>query len=355
MPLFRDEAQLRAMMAEAGLGGQVEAVVATALPALAMLRQRVPDGPEHLLASRLGGLPALPPGVAWPVRGPLPDAAERGRLMDEALELQEQVWRNPPLFFLPDGAGAEGDAAVDQKEAQSRMVEDVVAGMRAVHAIKRPALFRPMPLGFVGQINLAQMAAAGPLPPEFPDHGLLSVFYDTSTWRGAVRVFHHAETERLERRDVPEALIRFWDATETGRPWAGMTDCAVLSGSPCVSIPEHWALPSRGNALAEWIESLWGYDPFRAEGAGEDFGEQFGGWADGLQTLPELEIDPGLYERSWQPGRSGWRHVMTFSAEGFATDRYLVSAGDAELYLMVPEEDLAEWRFDRAVIVDQAT
>jgi uncharacterized protein YwqG len=38
---------------------------------------------------------------------------------------------------------------------------------------------RPFPLTFIAQINFAEAWRAGPLDPDFPKSGLLSIFYDT--------------------------------------------------------------------------------------------------------------------------------------------------------------------------------
>jgi uncharacterized protein YwqG len=167
-----------------------EALVAHARPAVWLETCKVDEeGGIPLGATKLGGCPDLPKGHVWPVRSPLQNAAKRAQHYRETAGQADRIW---------------SWATPEQRE---RFRLNALARALAVES--------ELPLPFVGQINLAEMWACGPLDPDFPRYGLLSLFYDVSEqpWGydprdrlGFAVLFHEAERGQLARFEEPVAL-----------------------------------------------------------------------------------------------------------------------------------------------------
>jgi len=95
---------LRARIHEVGLGHQAEALLNVAAPAIRLTPSRIEDdGPLGMI--RLGGLPDLPPSVAWPVvDGVLLEFVGQFRLADLApYDVESRLPPTGMLYFFFDG------------------------------------------------------------------------------------------------------------------------------------------------------------------------------------------------------------------------------------------------------------
>jgi hypothetical protein len=107
-------------------------------------------------ATKLGGRPDLPAGVAWPVRPPWHDAAERIRRLHQDIADMDKAKARRELPFPPE-----------RYEANRQRTQDEIR--RHENA---------QPLSFIAQFNFAELWQAGPLDADMPRQGVLSVFYD---------------------------------------------------------------------------------------------------------------------------------------------------------------------------------
>ncbi len=99
------------------------------------------------MVSHFGGLPTLPKGSTWPVWD------KREFLISQATSLEEQFKANPRAIGLRDAA-----AEMRQQLGQG-----------------------PVPLWFLGQVSLREIASSAPLP-KWPRDGTLLFFYEPSAW-----------------------------------------------------------------------------------------------------------------------------------------------------------------------------
>lgn len=112
MSTFRTEWDLRRSLADAGLNVLADRVLATARPSLQFVRRQQPDDALTSGTSKLGGLPDLPQGFAWPHRPPPADADEHIRaLREQRVRLRASTARtqspdhdNEILALLSDSA-----------------------------------------------------------------------------------------------------------------------------------------------------------------------------------------------------------------------------------------------------------
>lgn len=165
-------------------------LVAQAKPAVWLETFLVEDEDEIPLGStKIGGRPDVPGNISWPICPPYPDAEERYhwyyiKVLDKRLK----------------------GVTEEQREA---VQQDI--------AYRIQASANPFPLGFLAQINFAELWAAGPLDPDMPKQGLLSIFYDLAEEplgedleeRPAfILMFHDQTLDPLVRLETPEPLRR---------------------------------------------------------------------------------------------------------------------------------------------------
>ncbi len=95
---------LRARIHEVGLGHHAEALLSVAAPAIRLTAHKVKED-APLGATRLGGLPDLPPGVAWPVvDGILLEFVGQFRLEDlTSYDTEKRLPQTGMLYFFFDG------------------------------------------------------------------------------------------------------------------------------------------------------------------------------------------------------------------------------------------------------------
>lgn len=128
--MFEDESEIIAFLEEAGLADHLSFFETVCRPSLCFEARRTPNAKAG--ASRLGGRPDLPSTIAWPVRASYPN----GKVLADTL-----ARRGPELT---------------------------------------DAFLTPMPLDFVGQLDLKEVARAEILEDCLPDSGRLLFFWDTT-------------------------------------------------------------------------------------------------------------------------------------------------------------------------------
>jgi hypothetical protein len=164
--MFRDEQDAREKLGSLLSTEQVERVVAVLRPIM-VLAPLEDDAEPALGATRVGGMPDLPPDLAWPIRPVPPDV--------EAI--------------VSCGGFNHGDRI-------------------------RKHLEQALPYEFFCQIDLAEAARLGELAADLPGEGRLLFFYDsmtgpwdTSTTIGRV-IWDRSPAATLRRQPLPEVLVR---------------------------------------------------------------------------------------------------------------------------------------------------
>jgi uncharacterized protein YwqG len=196
---------------------QADAIIEQLLPS-ARIRvhddsgKRIEDSPT----SHFGGLPSLPRNVSWPVWD------RRDYLSALITRLEQQFQANPRAIGLRDIA--------------SRMRQELSRG--------------PLPLLFLGQLALSEIAAAAPLSG-WPREGNLVFFHEPSAWgfdplaRGHCRVLFFGPHEELAPVAFPKDL-----PDEAKFPQRKL------------SFVREWTLPTRIHLDSTEL-SVWGSDDYR--------------------------------------------------------------------------------------------
>ena len=289
------------------------------------LQTKLDESVTALGSTRLGGLPDLPAGAAWPVRPAYPDAAQRGQY--------------PRASERP-------------------------------HAGRLQTAF---PLNFLAQINFAQIWAASAVDEDMPRTGLLSIFYDITDkpW-GSVPAddmalqlyFQEQVTNDLQRLPLPEAL-----QTLPAHWHLGALECALhpaLTPLPLASADwkAHAASFSREqqDAYAHWLSDE---ADCNASVDGQDWRcHHVGGWPTPIQgdmqtrcALVATGLDSGQGEHWCDPATqlvrdtaTDWLLLLQIGTDAQAG----MSWGDeGQLYLWIRREDLRARRFDQARLILQ--
>jgi uncharacterized protein YwqG len=264
------------------------------------------------LTSKLGGLPDLPKGMAWPTYQFVP-------------------WQLPPR--APGFFGR-------------------LLGLKA-EVPRPPPAAEARPLPFLAQINLADIAKVGCDLP-LPESGLLLFFYEPHS-----DGFAALETTGARVLFVPEGA-------ETERPSAAPVSSApvsILECEPGETLPD-----------LEYVEeyvpaySAADFDDVY-EALDEDVdtviyaGSAFGGWPHPVQGTMELECEryangidatPDGYKeakaRGLDKNAKAWRLLLQLTSE----DTPELDWGDSgRLYVFCRKEDIAARRFERCCIIHQ--
>ncbi|WP_159992314.1 DUF1963 domain-containing protein [Roseomonas sp. 18066] len=332
MTAFRDEAQLRAAIRDAGLQEMAGALLASARPAQLFLRRQRPDDALPTGASKMGGVPDWPPGRPWPTRLARPDAAawaEQVRLRGARLQ-----------------AYLQGRGLVPEPRL-------------AVHdALLIDSFYRPFPLAFRAQLDLQALAELPGFDADLPRHGLLSLFEDLTgdgSGHETRLIWHDGPIAALQRRPVPEPIIALSDALQPGIPWSAMDQAEVLEPHPALTLPHRWLTASgwRDERLFQLLrrpsqQLLLPGEPGPGDGQVGWFADRLGGWPDPIQSDPESEMPeaPG----AMAPGDDRIRHVFSWGGEHHGGTRLPNSqiGGDGTTHVMIPREALLARRFGAA-------
>ena len=298
-------------------------------------------------ASRLGGAPDLPAGMAWPERPPYPDAAKRGAGHRRKAERLLEDSQRPKSWMTPE-----------QGERFSRE-----------HLAQADAVERPFPLAFFGQFDLAALARVDGFDPLLPDSGRLLVFYDfwqqpeEFTPEAAVGwrvIWDDGPAEALARAAIPEAL-----AAISGDAWTTVFQPALLRATPVVTpIPMNdkgWdAFDLDDDTLTRiygrWVSKFGTPD----EEGGEN--HQLGGYPrtlqNGLQARSQLAAN-GIAcgdGEAWElpeaqallADAKQWRLLLQIGVDANAG-----MSGPGAYYVIIRADDLAARRFERARVTYQ--
>jgi uncharacterized protein YwqG len=174
-----DKQQAIDVIRACNLPGQThEALIEQLLPSARVQVQDEDSGStQDSGGSHLGGVPSLPPGAAWP------SWDSRDCIADRIARAEARFRDNPKLISL-------------QKRADR---------------LRRTMPTGPTPLAFIGQSNVAELAAAVPLDG-WPREGSMAFFYEGSAWgfdpleRGHCRVLYCPVGTALVPCDPPTDL-----------------------------------------------------------------------------------------------------------------------------------------------------
>ena len=286
-------------------------------------------------ATKIGGRPDLPQGMDWPVRQAYPDAEKRAAEYREDATAPNSKW---------DWATAE---QCDSFRRDNTQMIDLVEN--------------PFPLEFIAQINLEEVRCAGPLDPDIPKSGLLSIFYDAAEqpWGfdpsdhvGSAVLFHDQAPDSLNRLDTPPDLTRL----ERYQAFAPLA-CRIRAG--LAPIPAETAV-FRRLGLPEELESLyldWWIDDDGAFGPGHWSGHRVGGWP--LPIQGDMQTECALVAAGHYCGDSKpYIAPETAGVRATASDWLLLAQIDSDdeadmmwgdsgaLYFWIRREDLVARRFD---------
>jgi uncharacterized protein YwqG len=334
----------------------VRYVLENARPTLRLLRNQYPDDKIPSGYSKFGGEPDLHERMEWPTRPPFPDASERSRVL---LQLAEEY------------------------EERGKPYLDLATKYRAL----APLLGEPFPLTFICQVDLAGLNQHGDaFHPLLPNEGRLLVFVDEVGWNGGARasdrvamrlVWDQSPQAQLRRRSTPAPIVRWYEefaASSEAPRWSDLTFADRFTAHPVYTIPHPWSVRfPEDHPLYETYRDF--YDELSAVApdehsdevtAGDDFGDQLGGWPEPLQRY--LQEDTQLHfhgfdrhigsqdEKKLLEASSEWQLVLSLGGEYWGGTRTLFGAGpDGQFYVMMREEDLKARRFENAWMIVQST
>ncbi|MEU4208532.1 YwqG family protein [Streptomyces sp. NPDC026206] len=258
----------------------------------------VPEpGPEDVVVGRLGGLPALPEGVEWP------------------------VWEgHGPLTFV---------ASVD------------------CAALPSGALDIPLPTEgtlaffyFDGQIDDCEAYVAADEPESWAGARVLYIPAGAEISERAQPVVDDEDVEFEPYTEVPLTARLEWTAPDS---WHPDTMVALWPGGV---VKDHNSHPEEA---VDFLDALWDLE--------RDADHVIGGHANPVQNPVEFEIAHGVLgrETSWNDPRideeaKRWTLLAQIDTDG---DADMMWGDCGALYWLIRPEDLAERRFDRAMFTMQ--
>lgn len=249
---FRTRDELDASLREANISAaDRRQLLALAKPCAALQSKAAADDDIAIGASKIGGAPDLPRGMAWPTRGPS---------HDEVHEIEHQM------------VGATED-------------------YRQELASKLALAQRETPLVFMLQVDLAACAATGELDPDIPRSGRLVVFYDLvfKPWSGHDKdgtarcqiLFVPDSAGPLERQSLPDLGDSLFGEGEDYRAFRNQLPPARLMPVFTYTLPDGRSMPfmtyyPRGLKVPhdDWMY----YGPTHL-----DASNRLGGWPENIQ------------------------------------------------------------------------
>ncbi len=295
-------------------------------------------------ATKIGGRPDLPAGIDWPVRPPYPNA--------DRIERYRRQIEDPKKYW--------SWATPAQREEFSRDCAQTIK-----------ILEKPFPLAFVAQIDFAEAWRAGPLDPDFPKNGLLSIFYDAleSPWGydpadhvGTRVLFHTSDAGQMTRRELPAELAAATQFAPFPPLRCQAHACLALLPMETADFASLDLAPEIADALGEW----WGEDDnmYATEGGSNWKCHRVGGWPTPVQGDMQTEcalVAAGHYCGSGDayrdPGteavRASAREWVLLAQIGTDEKAQIVWGDNGQLYVWIRREDLAARRFEAARIVQQ--
>jgi hypothetical protein len=373
--------RVAASLAEAGLSpATIRDILRSACPALMFAAEPADEARIPIGATKIGGRPDLPPGMAWPERPPYDDG---GALAKEALDGAARFHADAGI--VPPWMDAEQGAAL--LEANARQKADTLAFMKTLDVegvdldsaffgftaedcavVAREALAKSaaattqFPLAFLGQFDLAALAREEGFDPALPRSGRLYLFYDlfllppsyAPSSRIGLHVVHDdTTTEALVRTDIPAALAALTDLNAMMTPARVTPTPAVTIAAPYGSGAQPSALSDDDqSAVQDWLSNIAGWPGDGAAGA-----HQLGGWPREIQSsmagtaaLAANGVDAGMSDAWKSPeaqrlleGATEWRLLFQLGP-----DEPIGNGLPGALNILIRAEDMAARRFDRA-------
>ncbi len=357
----------------------VTRIITAARPALMLAATPAADDLIPLGATKVGGLPDLPPGMSWPVRPAYANAAEMAQeARDQATRLHLDAGLRPPWTTESEAVVLLAEARRQREESRALMktlgVEDHVldtafdpalfsaelaAGSARSAEAKADAASTPFPLSFLAQVDLAALANEPGFDPALPRKGRLYLFYDLLLMPAAFDpasapalrvIYDDGGSGALKRTALPDALARVADVETIAFASATLTPRSV------VTTPADLMADTPGDRddedYGEWLSAVPGWP-----GDGEAGAYQLGGCPreiqSGMARTAQLAAN-GVYAGSSDasdaieaqrllPGAGAWRLLFQLGEDD---DGGALPAG--ALNILIREEDLITRRFDRA-------
>ena len=307
-------------------------------------RQSGADADIKSGTTKIGGDPDLPAGMDWPMRPAFTDAEKRTE------------------NYAKDASRA--DSYLWATRAQREEMREDAKQMGGI-------VKRPFPLAFVAQLNLADIWSAGPVDPDLPRQGMLSIFYDTleqpwgfqvSDHAGARIVFNDTTTpESLDRKPPPVELT-------TVQRYPQIKPLACDRRAALAPVPWELAAFERlglgddvNDGYRDWIQK---HAPATSDG--EDWGcHRVSGWPTPVQG--DMQTQAALISRGHYLGNSeGYLAGKAKGDDRDATDWVLIAQigsdgkadimwGDVgQLYVWIRRDSLKARRFENALIFQQS-
>jgi uncharacterized protein YwqG len=209
--LFKTAAEIDGSLRAAGVRAAVATVLAArAKPYIWLETTPVDDEAEIALgATKIGGAPDLPATMPWPWRPPYPDHEERVEEAQAAVDLFNSRRAETLEEFRKQLPSEEVFAAESAKVDYNKYNLDFF-----VEDVRRTG--EPAPLGFIAQVDLAEVWRTGPVDPDIPHEGRLLFFYDTRLRPGGYKpgditgarlIYDLTPIDSLKRAIPPTELV----------------------------------------------------------------------------------------------------------------------------------------------------
>ncbi|WP_342362635.1 YwqG family protein [Terrarubrum flagellatum] len=344
--MFRSSSEIEDVLIEAELEPDDARLLAASAKPTIWLKTRAVDSEDKIAigATKIGGRPDLPASVAWPIRPAYPDIEARTKHLRRDIANPDSAWS----WATPEQRVAFSKESADR----IRIVEN------------------PFPLGFLAQINFAEMWAAGPLDPDMPRSGVLSLFFDLieAPWgfdpndRVAFAALFQDVGETLTRRDAPTPIV------PSPQEWRLRPLACVAN--PCVTPTPPENVENLGLALSadcvEQLQDWWGDDDnmYATEGGVDWKCHRIGGWPTPIQGDMQTECalvtaghycgDSAAYRApELEPVRATASDWLMLAQIGTDEKGGVTWGDNGQVYVWIRRDDLAARRFDRAHLITQ--
>jgi uncharacterized protein YwqG len=347
--MFHTKDDIRDDIIKAGIpADSADLLARQAKPAIWLETQTVEDEAAIPVgATKLGGRPDLPAGVAWPVRPAWPDAEKRTERYRKDADDPDTAW------------------SWAKPEERLEFRDDALKRIRLAESSQ--------PLAFLAQINFADMWAAGELDPDMPQQGILSIFYDLyeQAWgfdpqdRTGVAILFHDAAQTLTRHEMPDELQ---DDDITLSPLACTAHACM---TPLAIQTAHYKRIIEPNLPDDDADQLWDDWLYGDESKvnpstdGQDWAcHHVGGWPTPVQD--DMQTECALVQAGHYCGDStAYEDPALAPIRDTATDWLLLAQigsdekggvmwGDAgQLYLWIQRDDLKARRFENARLILQ--
>lgn len=358
--LFKTAAEIDRSLRAAGVrAADAMTLAAKSKPYIWLETAEVHDEAEIALGTtKIGGMPDLPATMPWPWRPPYPDHEARVAEAQAGVDIfnpQDLVAAQAEMLeefrkLLP-ACEFEAFAAESAKVDYSNSNFDFL-----VEDARRTS--EPAPLRFIAQVDLADIWSAGPVDPDIPREGRLSLFYDTdhrpagnrpADITGA-RLIHDLTPIDKLKRATPPAELSARTRTAGFRPQR----CVLHAGMwPPDFGSRDWnasKIKTKAAARAWWGNLTRG-----------DHDHRFGGHPRQIQGDMETDcalVSKGLDHSAWNSAAAerlksdaaNWLLLLQIASD----DRAGMMWGDmGNLYVWIHRDALRARRFEEARVIVQ--